>query len=294
MIHRNSTRFGTLDAVLLLLIACALAYLGWSIEHRLDYEWHWERLWQFLIRRDPQDGLVPGLLLEGLLTTIRLSFWTMLFAIIIGTVMGLARTSKSLFYRLTGQAYVGLVRNTPPLVLIFIFYFFLSDQLLMALDVDGMVRSAPPFVQSLIEMTAAPVNRFPAFLSGLITLAVYEGAYITEHVRSGIQSVERGQFEAAYALGLSPWQKMRHIVLPQALSRIIPPLTGQFISTIKDSAIVSIISIQELTFQGMELMAATYMTFETWITVTILYLLLTSTCSVAARRVERRMRRSTL
>ncbi|GAB6177417.1 amino acid ABC transporter permease [Desulfobaculum senezii] len=291
MIPEKSTRFGVLDVILLALIAAGVAYMGWRIETRLDYEWHWERIGQFLLRHDAQEGWVPGLLTQGLLTTIRLSLWTMLFATIIGTAMGLARTSHSLFWRLTGKVYVGLVRNTPPLVLVFIFYFFLSDQLLMALHVDSLVRAAPDWAQGVIAFTAAPVNRFSAFLSGLMTLAVYEGAYITEHVRSGIQSVERGQYEAAYALGLSRWQRMRRVILPQALSRIVPPLTGQFISTIKDSAIVSIISIQELTFQGMELMAATYMTFETWITVTVLYLLLTSTCSVLAAKVERRARR---
>ncbi|MFZ2039920.1 MAG: ABC transporter permease subunit, partial [Desulfobacterales bacterium] len=86
--------------------------------------------------------------------------------------------------------------------------------------------------------------------------------------------------------GMGRWQLMRHIILPQAIKRILPPLGGQFISTIKDSAIVSVISIQELTFQGMELMSATFMTFEVWITVTLLYLLLTLTCSLALARLE--------
>ena len=103
-------------------------------------------------------------------------------------------------------------------------------------------------------------------------MALYEGAYITEIVRAGIQSVERGQWEASYALGLSWWQQMRYVILPQAIQRIIPPLAGQFISTIKDSAIVSVISIQELTYQGMQLMAATYLTFEVWTTVALMYL----------------------
>ena len=126
----------------------------------------------------------------------------------------------------------------------------------------------------------------------MLTIALIEAAYIAEIVRAGIESIEKGQFEAANALGLSWWQKMQHVILPQALQRILPPLAGQFISTIKDSAIVSVISIPELTFQGMELMAATYLTFECWITITVLYLVLTLSLSLAVERLEIHMRRS--
>jgi polar amino acid transport system permease protein len=124
-----------------------------------------------------------------------------------------------------------------------------------------------------------------------MTLALFEGAYIGEIVRAGINNVESGQWEAGRALGMKRWQLLHNIVLPQAFQRMIPPLAGQAISTIKDSAIVSVISIQELTFQGMELMAATYLTFEVWISVTVLYFLLTYTCSWLAGRLERRLRR---
>ena len=126
----------------------------------------------------------------------------------------------------------------------------------------------------------------------MITLALLEGAYIGEIVRAGINSIEKGQWEAARALGLRRWQLMRHVVLPQAFQRMIPPLAGQVISTIKDSAIVSVISIQELTFQGMELMASTYLTFEVWTTVTLLYFALTYGCSRFAGRLETRLQRN--
>ena len=97
--------------------------------------------------------------------------------------------------------------------------------------------------------------------------------------------MEQGQWEAAHALGLTRWQQLRYVILPQALRRILPALGGQLISTIKDSAIVSVISIPERTFQGLELMSATYLTFEVWITITALYFVLTFTCSLGVRRL---------
>lgn len=285
------SRFTTLDAALILAIIAFGVFFAWRVHVTLDYEWRWPLLVQYLLRWDETAGRwTPGLLTEGLLTTIRLGFWTMLLATLFGTAMGLARSSKRLLPRLVGWTYVEVVRNIPPLVVIFIFYFFLADQLMSVMGVDAALRNLPDWGKDILAWVAAPVERMPNFLAALLTLAVYEGAYITEHVRSGIQSVERGQREAAYALGLSSWQQMRHVVFPQALSRIIPPLSGQFIATIKDTAIVSVISVQELTFQGLELMASTYMTFEIMITITILYLILTLSFSTMARRLEKRLR----
>lgn len=287
------SRFTTLDAALILAIIAFGVFFAWRVHVTLDYEWRWPLLVQYLLRWDETAGRwVPGLVTEGLLTTIRLSFWTMLLATLFGLAMGLARSSKRLFPRMVGWTYVEVVRNIPPLVVIFIFYFFLADQLMSVMGVDAALRNLPDWGKDILAWIAAPVERMPNFLAALLTLAVYEGAYITEHVRSGIQSVERGQREAAYALGLSSWQQMRHVVFPQALSRIIPPLSGQFIATIKDTAIVSVISVQELTFQGLELMASTYMTFEIMITITVLYLTLTLSFSAMARRLEKRLRRA--
>ena len=205
--------------------------------------------------------------------------------------MGLLRVSSGLFNRLIGGTYVEIVRNLPPLVLVFIFYFFIGDQILPALGTERLVSGLSGSGRSLLRVLFAPPALLVPFLSALVTLAVFEGAYITEIVRSGIQSIEKGQWEAAAALGFTKSQQMRHIILPQAVPRILPPLAGQFISTIKDSAIVSVISIQELTFQGMELMATTYFTFEIWITITGLYLLLTLSCSLAVERLEIRLRK---
>jgi polar amino acid transport system permease protein len=234
---------------------------------------------------------VANVLLQGLATTVRLSLWGILLATFLGVLAGLARTSGSLLHRMLGRTYVESIRNLPPLVLVFLFYYFVSGQLLPLLGLDAWIREAGEPVRRAVSLVMAAPERLTAFLSALAALALFEGAYIAEIVRAGIQSVERGQWEASQALGLNRWQQMRHVVGPQAVKSILPPLAGQFVSTIKDSAIVSVISVQELTFQAMELMSATYLTFEIWITVTLMYLALTLPCALAVGKLERRFRR---
>lgn len=276
-----------LDVVLILLIAAAIGLFAYKVTVGLHYKWNWSVIPRYLFRYDAErQRWLPNLLMQGFLTTIRLSVWSTVFATLFGTIAALLRLSPSLFRRLLGRTYVELIRNLPPLVLIFIIYFFLSDQLMTALRVDELVRASSARTQQILTWLFAAPSRFPAFLSAVLTLSLYEGAYMTEIIRAGIQSIEKGQWEASYALGLSWWQQMRWIILPQAVQRILPALAGQFISAIKDSAIVSVISIQELTFQGLELMAATYLTFEIWITITALYFVLTGACSFAVRRLE--------
>jgi polar amino acid transport system permease protein len=282
-----------LDFIVIPALIAIGIYVAYRVAIGLNYKWNWSAIPQYLFRFDPErKRWVANLLMQGLFTTIRLSIWGTVLATIIGTVMGLCRISRSRFNRILGSAYVELVRNLPPLVLIFIFYFFISGQVMANLGVDAFIQSRSETTKAIITVLFAPPSLFSPFLSALITLALFEGAYITEIVRAGILSIEKGQWEASYALGLSWLQQMRYIILPLAAQRILPPLAGQFISTIKDSAIVSVISIQELTFQGMELMSATYLTFEIWITITLLYLVLTLSLSLAIGRIEVYLRRS--
>lgn len=290
MLLRRRVHWGRTDTFLLIALMMFVGYLGYRVNAGLEYHWNWPVIPQYLLRHDSVDGWVPNLLLLGLMTTIRLSFWSLLFALPIGLVAGLLRTSLHLFNRLLGSSYVTLLRNLPPLVLVFIFYFFISDQVLPLLHIGERLAAAPDWCQSLVRLTLAAPDQLEAFIAATMTLALFEGAYIGEIVRAGINSVEAGQWEAARALGMRRWQLMREVVLPQAFQRMIPPLAGQAISTIKDSAIVSVISIQELTFQGMELMAATYLTFEVWITITLLYFILTYACSWLAGRLESHFR----
>jgi polar amino acid transport system permease protein len=275
------------------LLLSAVIYTVYKIHIGFSYKWNWGAIPQYFLRYDTEiENWVPNILLQGFFTTIRLSIWATIFATLIGVAMGLFRVSRSLFRRLIGGTYVELIRNLPPLVIIFIFYFFVGDQILSLLGVEEFIRNSSERTQAVFAVFFAPPSLFTAFLSALITLSIFEGAYITEIIRSGIQSIEKGQWEASAALGFSRWQQMRYVVLPQAVQRILPPLAGQFISTIKDSAIVSVISIQELTFQAMELMSSTYLTFEIWITITIMYLMLTLSCSLAVERLEIYMRKN--
>lgn len=285
-------RVTLLDLMVGLCLLAGASYLFYRIRTGLHYDWNWAVIPQYLFRYDSTRGWVPNLLMQGFFTTIRLSLWGVFLAMGIGIVMGFMRVSRRFFVRLFAGIYVELIRNIPPLVLIFIFYYFISSQIMPLIGVDGFIRSRSEPTQAVVGFFFASPQQLSTFFSALITLALFEGAYITEIVRSGIQSVEKGQWEASAALGFNRRQQMRHIILPQAARIVLPPLAGQFISTIKDSAIVSVISIQELTFQGMELMAATYLTFEVWITVTALYLVLTLTCSLAVERLERYMSRS--
>jgi polar amino acid transport system permease protein len=205
-------------------------------------------------------SLKAGPLLMGLLTTLEISFFAIIFAIIIGVVAGLWRISGNPALKKLSILYVELIRGTPLLVQIFIFYFFLG--------------------------TVLNIDRFTA---GVAALAVFTGAYVAEIVRAGIQSVHKGQTEAARSLGMSYFQSMTHVILPQAVKRTLPPMAGQFISLIKDSSLVSVISITDLTKAGREISATTFSPFETWFTVAILYLVLTSGLSVLVQKLEKKM-----
>ena len=280
-------RITTTDLILLAGIGAAVVWLLYQATVQAQYRWNWPAIPQYLLRLDAQSGRwVPGLILQGVLVTLRLSVWATILALIIGTVMGLFRTSCSRYRRMLGTGYVELIRNIPVLVWIFIFYYFIGDRLLPAIGISRATFMDNGPLSGILGLLMAEPSRVPIFISGAVALAVYEGAYITEIIRAGIQSIDKGQWEASSGLGFTRTQQLRYVIFPQALRRIMPPLAGQFISTIKDSAIVSVISIQELTFQGMELMAATFLTFEVWITILAIYFVICLICSLLVERFE--------
>ncbi|MEM7171713.1 MAG: amino acid ABC transporter permease [Pseudomonadota bacterium] len=283
-------RWQKIDVVIIGLAFVAIAYVVYRVEHVLVYKWEWQPVLDFVAYKNPDTGeWVANLLIQGLLMTLRLAFWGTIAAAAIGLVMGLCRISQNLFLRATARIYVELIRNIPPIVFIFVFYFFISSQIMPIIGVDDFARNASPETASIIGFLFSPMDLFSNFLAGVICLAMFEGAYITEIVRAGVQSIEKGQWEGARAIGLSRLNVMRDVILPQAIRKILPPLAGQFITLVKDSAIVSLISIQELTFSATEVAATTTRVFETWIVVGAMYFVICYFFAVLFGRLEKRL-----
>jgi polar amino acid transport system permease protein len=212
----------------------------------------------------------PGLLVIGLWITLKLSVIATIFGVIIGIIGGLTRISSNPAFKWITMGYVELIRGTPLMVQILIWYFVMGTVINDLLAAYGL-------------------GRIPTFWYGVASLACFAGAYVTEIVRAGIQSIHRGQMEAARSLGMSYAQSMRYIIMPQALRRILPPLAGQFISLIKDSSLLGIIAIRELTKAAKEAVAASLQPFEVYLLAAVLYLVLTFTLSMAVQRLEKRM-----
>jgi len=279
----------------------------------INYNWHWDRLWPYVVNTEMQqirangDGTVVlkagqlviefddhsqsqiidnytsllvgngdlifqgdavaqlnewkfGPIAHGLWVTIEISFISLIFAVLLGLIFGLMRVAKNQTARNLSLTYVELIRGTPLLVQIFIVYFFIGT-----------------------------VLDFDRFTAGVVALSVFTGAYVAEIVRAGIEAIPAGQMEAARSIGMSYPQAMRYIILPQALKRTLPPLAGQFINLIKDSSLVSVISITDLTKAGREVVSGSFAPFEVWFTVAALYLLVTGTLSWAIQRLEKRL-----
>lgn len=211
-----------------------------------------------------------GLLLVGLWITVKLSVIATIFGILIGIIGGLFRISDNPALKWLTIVYIELIRGSPLLVQIIIWYYVLGTVINDLLASFG-------------------IGRIPAFWYGVASLACFAGAYVTEIVRAGIQSIHRGQIEAASSLGMTYMQSMRYIILPQALRRILPPLAGQFISLIKDSSLLGVIAISELLKSTREAVAASLMPFELYFLCAILYLFITFSLSMSIQYLEKRM-----
>lgn len=303
--------------LLLVAILLVVAAGTWGAVQKIDYQWRWYRVPQYFLyhAEDPQkipfDGVVEaikkngataeiqlvsessekltltvasdsievgegedlfegdtvgftkewrlGPLMMGLWTTLWLSAISSVFALFLGLLTGLARISENITLRGLSMIYVECIRGTPLLVQIFLAYFFLGT-------VFDLSRN----------------------VCGIGALALFAGAYVAEIVRAGIQAIPKGQAEAARSLGMNSFQTMVEVILPQALKKILPPLSGQFISLIKDSSLVSVIAITDLTKSGREIITSTFATFEVWLVVAAMYLLVTSILSQIVYYMERR------
>lgn len=289
----KKVKISWLDVVILGVLTAIFLWIGWQITYKLNYQWNWQVIPNYFFWFDQESQKwMPGMLMSGILTTLRISIWAILAALLFGTFMAVLRTGQNRFLRMVTVAYVALIRNIPVLVWIFISYYFIADKLIPILGIDRIQNIDEGFIKSVIVFLTGPISAFSLFFAGMGSLAFYEGAYIAEIIRAGIEDVDKGQWEASAALGFNRMQQMHYIILPQAFKTILPPLAGQVISTIKDSAIVSVISIPELTFQGMEMMSATFLTFEIWITIMLIYFVICFCCSMAISYVEKKMHRT--
>ena len=295
MTTKKKTKSGVTRAVDTIVIASAIflvAYIIYKVDTVMIYEWHWGFLWEYILRWDEeQQAYAPNLLLKGLATTFRLVIWSMLLASIIGIVMGIMRTSSRVFFRTVSRLYVEFIRNMPPVVFIFVFFFFLSSQFVPLLGIDELSVNASPETIALLEILLGPPELFANVISGILCLALFEGAYITEIIRAGIQSIDKGQTEAGQSIGLTRFQTLRWVIFPQAVQKVIPPLTGQFITLIKDSSIVSLISIQELTFLAQEVAYSTQYVFEIWLFVAGVYFCICYSLALLFAKLEKRSQR---
>jgi polar amino acid transport system permease protein len=211
----------------------------------------------------------PGILLQGLWITLKVSFIAIIFGILIGLFTGLARISDNPCLRNLAITYIEFIRGSPLLVQIYLWYFVFGTIINNLLAKQGI----PP-ISSLWY--------------GVASLAIFAGAYVAEIVRAGIQSIHRGQTEASRSLGMNYVQSMVHVILPQAMRRILPPLAGQFISLIKDSSLLGIIAIRELTKATREVVTTSLQPYELWFVCAILYLILTFSLSMFVQYLERR------
>lgn len=246
-----------------ILFLCVLAGATWFVAEgttELGYNWQWYRVPQYILTFE--DGrFTAGPLLEGLKVTLEITAASFVLAFTIGLVTALCRLSGSGLARMAARGYLELIRNTPLLVQLFFIYFVLSP-------IFGMSR----------------------FFSAVLALSLFEGAYASEIFRAGIVSIHKGQWEAAHSLGLSTWDAYRWIILPQAVRRVLPPLTSQAVSLVKDSALVSTIAVYDLTMRGQEIIAETYLAFELWFTIAAIYLTITVTLSSLVAVMEKRIR----
>jgi len=203
------------------------------------------------------------LLLIGAGVTIQITVLSTAIGFVIGLVVGVARISHLRPLRLLAEVYVEFFRGTPLLVQIFLFYFAL------------------PVITG---------QRIDPFIAAISACGINSGAYVAEIFRAGIQSGDEGQMEAGRSLGMTWLQTMRYIIVPQAFKRVIPPLGNEFIAMLKDSSLVSVIGFEELTRRGQLIIAKTYGSFEIWMSVAVIYLVMTLTISRFVAYLERRCR----
>lgn len=258
------------------IFACILAFLA-AIRLDMDFMREW---WGFIVYGAGTDDVFR----VGIVMTLFISVVSITLAVVFAFFGALGRLSKNPIAYGIATFYVSLIRGTPFLIQIFLLFFGLP-QINQQLNkfIPGFEQQYP-FISSLLLLPAVP--------TGILALAINYGAYMTETFRAGIQSIGKGQREAAYALGMSPWQTMRLIILPQAFRVVIPPVGNEFIAMTKDSALVSVIGVQELLWRAQKVGQQYFHSMETLLIAAAFYWLMTILLQAGQSRIERRLARS--
>ncbi|MBX2826078.1 MAG: amino acid ABC transporter permease [Gammaproteobacteria bacterium] len=243
--------------VIYLAVVCLIILSAYNGAQAMGYNWQWYRMPQYFYTFT-DDGFQWGEISLGLVKTLELSLLAFALALVLGLAIALLRLSGLLVGGAIAHTFLEIVRNTPLLVLLYLFYYVLG-----------------------------PIFNLDRYVASILCLGVYHGAMISEIFRAGINAVPAGQWEGARSIGMSTGQLYRYIILPQSIRFMLPPLTGEAVNMIKSSAIVSVIAVAELTTIGRNLISDTYMSFEIWFTIAAVYLVVTLILSFGITYVER-------
>ncbi len=235
-----------------------IIYGSFAGAQNMGYNWQWHRVPQYLYSFT-DDGFQLGEIIFGLFATIKLSLTAFVLATVLGLLIALMRLSGLVMGHAVAVGFLELIRNIPLLVLLYLFYYVLG-----------------------------PIFGFDRYWASILTLAVFHAALISEIFRAGINAVDKGQWEAAKSIGMTTGQTYRYIILPQSVRFMLPPMTGEAVHLIKSSAIVSVIAVAELTTIGRNIISDTFMSFEIWFTVAIVYMVVTLILSFGVSYLERR------
>ncbi len=273
-------RWGRADFALCLSLAAGAALLVAYSGGDFSYHWDFRRAWKYVVAVDENGGYAPGLLLDGLAASVRLLIFAGALSLLLGAVAAAMLLSP---LRAPAVGYVETLRNLPPLVFMFIFFYFAAgdafDFLGAAIVGDGGFWA---------QVFLGDPRRAGNFLGGVVCLAMFEAAFFAEIMRAGVLSVSRGQRDAARSVGLGRWQTFYLVILPQARKNIAAPLVGQMILLVKDSAILSVISVPELTFSAQEASVSSRRIFEVWLLAAAFYFMICWPMMHLAQKLERR------
>lgn len=246
----------TFSVALYLVIISLIIWAAYAGAQAMGYNWQWYRIPKYFYTLT-NDGFQWGEISIGLVKTIQLSVTAFVFATILGLFIAILRLSRLVVGKALAVVFLEFVRNTPILVLLYLFYYVLG-----------------------------PIFDLDRYVASILCLSVFHAALISEIIRAGINAVPDGQWEAATSIGLTEAQAYRYIALPQSIKLMLPPMTGEVVHLIKSSAVVSVIAVAELTTIGRNIISDTYMSFEIWFTIAAVYMIVTLALSIGVSTLE--------